>query len=146
MSSAAPYQRIAYALLRVVAPFVMIQHGAQKLFGAFGGMGPNGGTVPLASLFGVAGVLEVFVASLVLLGLFTRPAAFLLAGEMAVAFFMAHLPRGFWTIQNHGETPVLLCFIYLLFAAFGGGRYSLDALLFSGRRAGTAAEESMTAA
>jgi putative oxidoreductase len=132
------YQRLAYTLLRIVAPFIMMQHGAQKLFGALGGFGPHGGTAPLFSLMGLAGVLEVFVAALVLLGLFTRPAAFILAGEMATAYFMAHFPRGFWPIQNHGETPVLLCFIYLVFAAFGGGQYSLDALLFRSQRAASA--------
>ncbi len=136
--SATTYQRLAYTLLRIVAPFIMMQHGAQKLFGAFGGFGPNGGTAPLVSLMGLAGVLEVFVAALVLLGLFTRPAAFILAGEMATAYFMAHFPRGFWPIQNHGETPVLLCFIYLMFAAFGGGQYSLDALLFRSQRTASA--------
>lgn len=136
--SATAYQRLAYTLLRIVAPFIMMQHGAQKLFGALGGFGPNGGTAPLFSLMGLAGVLEVFVAALVLLGLFTRPAAFILAGEMATAYFMAHFPRGFWPIQNHGETPVLLCFIYLVFAAFGGGQYSLDALLFRSQRTASA--------
>jgi putative oxidoreductase len=136
--SATTYQRLAYTLLRIVAPFIMMQHGAQKLFGAFGGFGPNGGTAPLVSLMGLAGVLEVFVAALVLLGLFTRPAAFILAGEMATAYFMAHFPRGFWPIQNHGETPVLLCFIYVMFAAFGGGQYSLDALLFRSQRTASA--------
>lgn len=123
------YQRVALALLRIMAAAVMMQHGAQKLFGAFGGFGPNHGTAPLISLMGLAGILEFFVALLVLLGLFTRPAAFVLSGEMAVAFFMAHFPRAFWPIQNRGETPVLLCFIYLFFAAFGAGSFSLDALL-----------------
>jgi putative oxidoreductase len=65
----------------------------------------------------------------VLVGLFTRPAAFVLSGEMAVAFFQAHFPRAFWPVQNGGETPVLLCFIFLFFAAFGAGSFSLDALL-----------------
>ena len=139
------YQRIALALLRIVTAAVMMQHGAQKLFGVLGGMGPNGGTVPLMSQMGLAGVLEFFVALLVLVGLFTRPAAFVLAGEMAAAFFMVHFPRGFWPVQNGGEIPVLLCFIYLFFAAFGAGSFSLDALL--ARRTGPrAAEESITAA
>jgi putative oxidoreductase len=125
-----PYQRVAFTLLRVVAAVVIMQHGAQKLFGALGGVGPNGGTVQLASLMGLAGVLEFFVALLVLLGLFTRPAAFLLSGEMATAYFMSHFPHGFWPVQNRGEPAVLLCFIFLFFAALGGGPYSLDALLF----------------
>jgi putative oxidoreductase len=139
------YQRLALALLRIVAAAVMMQHGTQKLFGFFGGVGPNHGTVPIMSLMGLGGVLETFVALLVLVGLFTRPAAFVLAGEMAVAFFMVHFARGFWPIQNGGETPVLLCFIYLFFAAFGAGSFSLDALL--ARKADSRlVEKSVTAA
>ncbi|HEY9450297.1 MAG TPA: DoxX family protein [Gemmatimonadaceae bacterium] len=139
------YQRVALALLRVVAAFVIMQHGAQKLFGAFGGMGPDGGTVQLMSLMGVAGVLEFFVGLLVLVGLFTRPAAFLLAGEMATAYFMAHFPRDFWTVKNSGEPAVLLCFIFLFLAAYGAGQFSLDALLR--RRSGSAStEDALTAA
>jgi putative oxidoreductase len=139
------YQRLALALLRIFAAAVMMQHGAQKLFGLFGGVGPNGGTVPLMSQFGLAGVLETFVALLVLVGLFTRPAAFLLSGEMAWAFFQAHFPRGFWPIENGGETPVLLCFIFLFFAAFGAGSFSLDALLGRNAEPGVT-ERSITAA
>lgn len=139
------YQRIALALLRIVAAAVMMQHGTQKLFGFFGGIGPNHGTVPLMSLMGLGGILETFVALLVLVGLFTRPAAFVLAGEMAVAFFMVHFPRAFWPLQNGGETPVLLCFIYLLFAAFGAGSFSLDALL-ARRSNARSAEESISVA
>src|SRR6185437_3229305 len=103
-------QRVVYALLRIVVTFVYMQHGWQKLFGAFGGFGPHGGPAPLHSLFGMA-------------------------GEMAAAYFIAHAPRGFWTILNHGETPVLLCFAFLFFAVFGGGYYSLDTLR-RGTRAG----------
>ena len=139
------YQRLALALLRIVAAGVMMQHGTQKLFGFFGGVGPNHGTVPIVSLMGLAGVLETFVALLVLVGLFTRPAAFVLAGEMAAAFFMAHLPRAFWPIESGGETPVLLCFIYLFFAAFGAGSFSLDALLARKAEPGSV-ERSVTAA
>lgn len=127
------YQFIALTLLRAVAALVMMQHGAQKLFGVLGGMGPHHGTVALFSLMGLAGVLETFVAFLVLVGLFARPAAFLLSGEMAVAYFMAHAPRAFWPIQNHGEVPVLLSFIWLFIAAVGAGPYSLDALLLRRR-------------
>ncbi len=123
------YQRLALALLRIIAAGIMMQHGLQKLFGLLGGINGQGGTVQLVSQFGLAGVLETFVALLVLVGLFTRPAAFILSGEMAVAFFQAHFPRAFWPIQNGGEVPVLLCFIYLFFAAFGAGSLSLDALL-----------------
>lgn len=122
-------QTIAFTLLRVVAAFIMMQHGAQKLFGALGGIGPQHGGVPLVSLMGLAGVLETFAALLVLVGLFTRPAAFLLSGEMAVAYFKAHAPHGFWPILNHGELPVLFCFLWLYIASVGGGPISLDALL-----------------
>jgi putative oxidoreductase len=76
---------------------------------------------------GVAGVLEAFGGALLLLGLFTRPVAFLLAGEMAVAYFMAHAPRGFWPILNGGELPALYCFLFLYLAAAGGGPWSVDA-------------------
>jgi putative oxidoreductase len=127
------YQRLALALLRIVAAGIMMQHGVQKLFGLLGGINGQGGTVALVSQFGLAGILETFVALLVLVGLFTRPAAFILSGEMAVAFFQAHFPRAFWPIQNGGEVPVLLCFIYLFFAAFGAGSFSLDALLARSR-------------
>jgi putative oxidoreductase len=123
------YQRIALALLRIIAAGVMMQHGVQKLFGLLGGVNGQGATVQLMSQFGLAGILETFVALLMLVGLFTRPAAFVLSGEMAVAFFQAHFPRAFWPVQNGGETPVLLCFIFLFFAAFGAGSFSLDALL-----------------
>lgn len=123
------YQRLPLALLRIVAAAVMMQHGVQKLFGLLGGVDGHGGTVAIMSQFGVAGILETFVALLVLVGLFTRPAAFILSGEMAVAFFQMHFPRAFWPVQNGGETPVLLCFIFLFFAAFGAGSFSLDALL-----------------
>jgi putative oxidoreductase len=102
-------------------------HGAQKLFG-FPAPMPGGGP-PLMSLFGVSGILEFFGGLLVLLGLFTRPVAFILAGEMAVAYFMAHAPGGFWPHLNKGEPAVLFCFIFLYLAAAGGGPWSLDSLL-----------------
>ena len=139
------YQRVPLALLRIFAAAVMMQHGVQKLFGLLGGINGQGGTVQIMSQFGLAGIIETFVALLVLVGLFTRPAAFILAGEMAWAFFQAHFPRGFWPIQNGGETPVLLCFIFLFFAAFGAGSFSLDALL-SRSADSRRAEESISAA
>lgn len=120
---------VVLSATRVVIGLLLAQHGAQKLLGWFGGMGPQGGTVPLASLPGVAGVLELVGGVLVALGLFTRPVAFVLAGEMAVAYFMAHAPRGFWPIVNKGEPAVLYCFVFLLFWAMGPGAYSLDAML-----------------
>jgi len=95
-----------------------------KLFGVpAGGMQP----VEIASLMGLAGMLEVFGGALVLVGLFTRPAAFMLSGEMAVAYFMAHAGGSFWPVLNHGEAAVLYCFIYLYLAAAGAGPWSVDA-------------------
>ena len=123
----------ALSLLRVVAAFLFALHGAQKLFGAFGGMGGHG-AAPAGSLLWVAGVLEVSGGILLFVGLFTRPVAFLLSGEMAVAFFRQHVPHGFWPIQNGGEPAVLYCFLFLYLAAAGGGPLSLDAVLRRKRR------------
>ena len=117
-----------HVLLRIVAGFLFLQHGGQKLFGWFGGVDQAGATVPLFSLFGLAGVLEFFGGLLIILGLLTRPVAFLLAGEMAVAYFMAHQPNGALPLQNRGEAAVLFCFIFLFLAANGPGSLSLDAL------------------
>jgi putative oxidoreductase len=112
------------SLLRIIAAFILMAHGTQKLFG-WPAEEPQP-TAALMSLMGLAGVLETFGGLLLLLGLFTRPVAFVLAGEMAVAYFKAHAPRGFWPILNHGELAVLLCFVFLYLAAAGGGRWSLD--------------------
>lgn len=122
------YEEIALALLRVVTGLLFWQHGAQKLFGWIGGAGAPGQTVPLASMPGVAGVLEFFGGILIILGLFTRPVAFVLSGLMAVAYFMAHAPEGFWPAMNQGELAALYCFVFLYFAARGGGRYSVDGM------------------
>jgi putative oxidoreductase len=127
------FRSIALNLLRIVAGLLFMQHGAMKLFGALGGVDGEGGTVPVGSLFWVAGVLEVFGGAAVVLGLFTRVVAFVLSGEMAVAYFKAHLPRGFWPIENGGEPAALFCFIFLFLAANGGGRFSLDGLFRRGR-------------
>ncbi len=121
-------REITHSLLRVVAGFLFLHHGGQKLVGWFGGIPPNGGPAPFWSQAGIAGFLEFFGGSLVLLGLLTRPVAFVLAGEMAVAYFQFHQPRGPLPIQNHGEPAVLYCFLFLFFAAHGAGRFSLDAL------------------
>jgi len=123
------FQSYAHALLRMVAGFAFSQHGVQKLFGGLGGVDGHGATVPLASLYGAAGVIELVGGVLILLGLFTRPAAIVSSGEMAAAYFMAHFPRSFWTVQNQGEPAVLNCFIFLYFAAAGAGIWSLDALM-----------------
>ena len=121
-------EEIAVFLLRVVAGLLFLQAGGMKLFGWFGGM-PGGGSPPLMSEIGIGGILEFFGGIAILLGLLTRPVAFLLSGEMAVAYWQFHAPHGTWPIQNHGEPAVLLCFIFLFFAAYGGGPWSLDALL-----------------
>ena len=114
------------SVLRIVAALLFMAHGTQKLF-AWPVDEPRS-VAPLLSMMGLAGVLEVFGGALLLLGLFTRPVAFLLAGEMAVAYFMAHAPRGFWPILNGGELPILYCFLFLFLAAYGGGPWSLDAV------------------
>lgn len=90
--------------------------------------------VELMTLVGLSGILEVFGGILIMLGLFTRPVAFLLAGEMAVAYFMSHAPRGFWLSANRGELAALYCFVFLLLAAWGGGLLSLDGRLGRRRR------------
>lgn len=113
-------------ILRIIAGFLYLQHGTAKLFGAphvamFDGL-------QVMSLMGVAGILELVGGALLLLGLFTRPVAFILSGQMAAAYFMAHAPQGFLPILNGGELAVLYSFIFLYFAAAGGGAFSLDGL------------------
>lgn len=119
---AEPWMR---SVLRIAAGFTFSLHGFEKLFGAFGGPGGHG-AMPLFSLMGLAGVLETFGGVLLILGLFTVPVAFLLSGEMAVAYFMVHFPRGWFPIQNGGELAVLYCFIFLYLFTAGGGSASLD--------------------
>lgn len=123
-------KRIAFFLLRVVAGFLFLQAGGMKLFDWFGGIPAEyGGHPALLSQAWIGGVLEFYGGLAVLLGLFTRPVAFLLSGEMAVAYFQFHQPNGFWPIQNHGEPAVLLCFIFLFLAAHGAGEWSIDAVV-----------------
>lgn len=114
------------SLLRVIIGFTFCCHGAQKLFGLFGGMGGHGAKAAALSLFWFAGILEFFGGLLVILGLFTRPVALILCGEMAVAYFRVHAPRGLWPILNMGELAVVYCFVYLYFFAAGPGPVSLD--------------------
>lgn len=114
------------SILRMVSGLLFICPGGMKLFGWFGGMPPG---VHLTPLLMTAGVIEVVGGALILLGLLTQPVAFIASGEMAVAYFKAHFPAGFWPIQNHGEPAVLFCFIWLYFAANGAGPFSLDAAL-----------------
>lgn len=115
------------SLLRIAAAFMFMQPGTMKLFAFPVGM-PNGGTVPLVSELGLAGVLETIGGAFLLIGLFTRPIAFIVAGEMAVAYFQAHFPHGFWTIINGGQAAVFYCFLWLYLSAAGPGPWSLDAL------------------
>ena len=109
--------------LRVVAALIFLMHGTQKVLGV-----PGGARMPLTSLLGAAGVIELVGGVLMLFGLFTRPVAFVLAGEMAVAYFRAHAPRGTWPIVNGGELAVVFCFLWLYFSAAGPGPLSVDAL------------------
>ena len=123
------WQGYARSVLRVIAGVLFSLHGYQKLLGLFGGMGGQGATAHIWSELWVAGVLETAGGALLILGLFTRPVAFLLCGEMAVAYFHHHLPRGFWPILNGGELAVLYCFIFLYLVAAGPGSISLDRLV-----------------
>ena len=127
----APY---LLSILRIVAAFLFIQVGTAKLFAFPGAVMPGGGTAPVGSLPFIAGTLETVGGSLVLLGLFTRPFAFILSGEMAVAYWQFHAPHGAWPILNRGEPAVLFCFIFLYMAAQGAGDWSLDALVWGKRR------------
>jgi putative oxidoreductase len=113
------------SVLRIVAAFLFMAHGTQKLFGW--PVSEPRPTAPLISLMGLAGVLETFGGLLILLGLLTRPVALVLAVEMAVAYFKAHAPRGGWPILNDGELALLYCFLFLYLAAAGAGPWSFDA-------------------
>lgn len=118
------WQPVALSLLRIVMGFLYMPHGAQKLFGAFGDQ-----PAELLSLMGVAGVLEVFGGLMILVGWYTRPVAFLLSGQMAVAYWLRHAPDGLWPILNGGELAAFYCFAYLFLSTAGGGPWSLDAWL-----------------
>ncbi len=119
----------AQSALRIVGGLLFVAHGIQKVFGMFGGLGGHGATAPTGSLFWVAGVIELGLGTLFTVGLLTRPVSFVLCGEMAVAYFHAHFPRGFWPIQNGGELAVLYCFLFLFFCGAGAGPVSLDKAL-----------------
>jgi putative oxidoreductase len=122
------WQPYLLSLLRIVAAFLFIQFGTAKLFGLPAPIMPDGGTAPIGSLAGVASVLEAFGGLFLLVGLFTRPVAFLLSGEMAFAYFIGHAPQGFWTVVNQGTPAVLFCFVFLYLSAAGPGPWSLDAM------------------
>jgi putative oxidoreductase len=118
------------SILRIITAFLFMEHGAMKLFEF---PAPMPMEIQLFSLLGLAGVLELVGGLFILIGLFTRPVAFLLSGEMAFAYFMAHAPHGFWPVLNHGEAAVLYCFIFLYLSAAGGGAWSVDKLLCRGK-------------
>jgi putative oxidoreductase len=120
------------SVLRIVAALVFITYGTMKLFNyppLPKGMPP----ISLMSQFGLAGTLEVVGGTLMLIGLLTRPVAFILSGEMAVAYFQAHYPRSFWPTENMGTGPILFCFIFLYLVFAGGGSWSVDAMIARSR-------------
>lgn len=116
------YQAVTHTLLRIVAAGVYMQHGVQKAM-SFQQHGSLGGPLQYTAMF-----LETVFAVLIILGLFTRVVTFICSGEMAVAYFLFHAPHGFWPVMNHGETPVMLCFVFLYLSSVGGGPFSLDAV------------------
>lgn len=110
-----------YALMRIVFGFLFLFHGLQKMFGLFGGR-----VAELVSLRGLAGVIELAAGTLIMLGWFTRPAAFIASGEMAAAYFLSHQPQGMWPIQNRGELAALYCFAFLYIASRGKVAWGVD--------------------
>jgi len=122
------------SLLRIVAAFIFITAGTTGLFAFPAGIPPAGGTVPVMSQLWIGALLELVGGGLLLVGLFTRPVAFVLAGEMAVAYFQFHFPSSFWPTINQGVPAVLYCFLWLYFSAAGAGPWSLDALRESGKQ------------
>ena len=120
------FEGAGFALLRIVLAFLYWSHGPKWLFGAFGGRPP----IPITMRYEVAGTLEITLGILIAIGLLTSWAAFIASGEMAVAYFISHVPRGgFLPIMNGGEITVALCFGFLYIAMRGGGRYSVDGWL-----------------
>ncbi|HET6567010.1 MAG TPA: DoxX family protein [Rhodothermales bacterium] len=122
-SASGPYLR---SVLRIVTAFLFVQYGTTKLFAFPAAVMPDGGTAPLMSLAGVAGALEFVGGTFLLVGLFTRPVAFLLSGEMAVAYFIGHAAQGLWPVLNGGAPAVFFAFLWLYFSAAGAGPWSLD--------------------
>ena len=120
----APY---LLSVLRIIAAFLFMQFGTAKLVAFPAAIMPGGGTAPIGSLAGIAGLLETVGGALLLVGLFTRPVAFVVAGEMAVAYFIGHAPHGFWPVLNQGHPAILFCFVWLYLSAAGAGPWSLDA-------------------
>jgi putative oxidoreductase len=141
MFSSSRYAPYLLAILRIVAGIILIQHGLQKEIGVLGGAGGNPGQSSWDAhntLMGCVGILETGGSILLFLGLLTRPIAFVLSGEMAVAYWWRHFPRGTWPVVNRGEPAVLLCFIFLFLAAAGAGAWSIDRMI--ARRRGETTE------
>ena len=130
MNFLTPYEPYLRSLLRIMAAFTFSEHGWQKLLGLVGGFGGPGNTAPVGSLLWTAGLIETVGGALIILGLFTRPVAFILAGEMAVGYFRTHAPRGFWPMLNGGEITVFYCFFFLWLSSTDPGAWSLDRLFF----------------
>ena len=129
--STARLRGITQSALRIAAGLGYFSHGAQKLFGWFGGFGPDGGSADLITRFGAAAIIESTAGLLLILGCFTRPVAFIASGEMAVTYFWMHWGQSgqMWWWQNRGEIVMLYSFIWLLFAAWGPGPFSCDSWL-----------------
>jgi putative oxidoreductase len=120
------------AVLRIIAALLFMEHGLMKFFGFPAPLPGEGGSLP--PLFLVAACLETIGPPLLVLGLFTRPVAFLLSGEMAVAYFMVHARQSFWPVVNGGEAAILYCFIFLYLVFAGPGAFSLDGVITSRHR------------
>jgi putative oxidoreductase len=123
------YSEAIYCLMRLMVGLAFAEHGAQKVLGALGGQ-----KMPLASMFGVAGIIELVGGLLIAIGLAAGWVAFISSGEMAVAYFMVHAGGGFWPLVNKGELAVVYCFVFLYIASRGAGRYSVDAAIHGPKR------------
>jgi putative oxidoreductase len=124
----APWPGRMLSVLRIIAGLVFITFGTMKLFN-YPPMPQGMPPIPLVSQMGLAGILETFGGLLILIGLFTRPVSFVLAGEMAIAYFQGHYPQSFWPTTNMGTPAILYCFIFLYFVFSGAGTWSVDAMI-----------------
>jgi putative oxidoreductase len=139
MADWATWQPRALSLLRIVVGLLFLQHGLNKFFGFPVSPLPHHPYVLFSLVPGLAAILETFGSILIVLGLFTRPVAFILSGEMAFAYFMAHFPRSFFPLANGGDAAVFYCFVFLYLSVAGGGAWSLDCLRAPGASAGAVA-------
>ncbi len=120
------FEKLIYALMRIVFGGLFACHGAQKILGLLGGVGGSGEPAALVSQIGLAGIIELVGGLMIALGFFAGYAAFLASGQMAIAYFVVHFPLGFWPIQNGGELAVVYCFAFLYIAAKGPGIWSVN--------------------